>query len=93
MIYSNSYYITLTFSISDASHISQNVAQETMNYIKERAPQVYSTQNRMVTGSDYNYFPKAYGQQLKVIKAIERTYAGNSRYIKFNDPTGTYQDV
>ena len=47
----------------------------------------------MVTGKDYNYFPKAYGQQLKVIKAIERTYAGNSRYIKFNDPTGTYQDV
>jgi hypothetical protein len=29
----------------------------------------------MVTGQDYNYFPKSFGQQLKVVKAIERTYA------------------
>ena len=90
---SNSYYITLTFSISDASHISQNVAQETMNYIKERAPQVYSTQNRMVTGSDYNYFPKSATQRIRLLKAIERIYSGNSRYITFNDPSGMYQNL
>ena len=89
----NIYYLTMTFSVQDISHIRQSVQQESMEYIRTRSPQVYSTQNRMVTGKDYNYFPKAYGQQLKVIKAIERTYAGNSRYIKFNDPTGTYQDV
>lgn len=87
------YYLTLEFSISDSSHITQSVAQETMNYIKERAPQVYSTQNRMVTGSDYNYFPKSSTQRLKLIKAIERTYSGNTRYIDFNDPTGMYQDL
>lgn len=89
----NVYYLTMNFSVQDISHIRQSVQQESLEYIRTRSPQVYSTQNRMVTGKDYNYFPKAYGQQLRVIKAIERTYAGNSRYIKFNDPTGTYQDV
>ena len=47
----------------------------------------------MVTAQDYNYFPKSIGQQVKVLKAINRTYSGNSRYINFNDPTGTYQDL
>ena len=89
----NDYYLTLEFSISDYSHITQSVAQETMNYIRERAPQVYSTQNRMVTGSDYNYFPKSSTQRIRLIKAIERTYSGNTRYIDFNDPTGKYKNV
>ena len=89
----NIYYLTVVFSITDASHIRQSVTQESMEYIRERAPQVYSTQNRMVTAQDYNYFPKSIGQQVKVLKAINRTYSGNSRYINFNDPTGTYQDL
>ena len=89
----NTYNLTLEFSISDSSHITQSVAQESISYIRERAPQVYSTQNRMVTGSDYNYFPKSHTQRIKLLKAIERTYSGNSRYINFNDPTGTYEGL
>lgn len=89
----NIYYLILTFSISDSLHIRQSVAQEDMEYIRERAPEVYSTQNRMVTGSDYNYFPKAYTQRIKLLKSLVRTYSGNSRYIDFNDPTGIYQDL
>jgi len=89
----NTYTLTLTLAVQDISHIRQSVAQESMEEIRTKSPQVYSTQNRMVTGQDYNYFPKGFGQQLKMVKAIERTYAGNSRYVKFNDPTGTYQDL
>ena len=89
----NIYYLTIEFSVSDASHITQSVAQESMSYIRERAPEVYSTQNRMVSGSDYNYFPKSSTQRIKLIKAIERTYSGNTRYIDFNDPTGLYQNL
>lgn len=89
----NVYYLTMNFSVADISHIRQSVPQESMEEIRERGPQVYSTQNRMVTGQDYNYFPKSIGQQLKTVKAINRTYAGNSRYVKFNDPTGNYQDL
>lgn len=89
----NEYYLTLTFSIADVSHIRQSVVQESLEYIRKRCPEVYSTQNRMVTGADYNRFPKSIGQQLKILKSVVRTYAGNSRYIKFNDPTGIYQDI
>ena len=89
----NIYYLTVVFSITDVYHIKQSVTQESMEYIRERAPQVYATQNRMVTGQDYNNFPKSIGQQVKVLKSINRTYSGNSRYINFNDPTGTYQDL
>ncbi len=89
----NIYYLTLTFSVVDVSHIRQSVPSESLESIRERAPEVYSTQDRMVTSKDYNYFPKSIGQQLKVLKAVERTYAGNSRFIDINDPTGTYKPV
>lgn len=89
----NIYYLTLTFSVVDVSHIRQAVPTETMESIRENAPNVYSTQDRMVSGKDYNYFPKTIGQSLKVLNAVERTYAGNSRYIDLNDSSGTYNDV
>lgn len=89
----NVYYLTLTFTVTNASHITQSVAQESMEYIRERAPEVYSTQNRMVTGSDYNYFPKSFTQRIRLLKSLVRTYSGNTRYIDFNDPTGMYQDL
>lgn len=89
----NVYYLTLTFSVADVSHIRQSVPSESIENIKENAPDVYSTQDRMVSAKDYNYFPKTIGQQLHVLKAVERTYAGNSRFIDLNDPTGAYDDV
>lgn len=89
----NVYYLTLTFSVQDITHIRQSVIQEQMEDIRERAPQVYSTQNRMVSGEDYNNFPKSYGSLIKKCKAIVRTYSGNSRYVQFNEGTGTYQNL
>ena len=89
----NIYYLTLTFSIADVSHIRQSVPTESLDSIRENASSIYSTQNRMVNGKDYNYFPRSIGQQLKVLKSIERTYSGNSRFVDINDPTGTYRPV
>ena len=89
----NVYYLTMTFSVVDVSHIRQAVPTESLESIKENAPDVYSTQDRMVSAKDYNYFPKTIGQSLKVLNAVARTYAGNSRYIDLNDVTGTYSDV
>lgn len=89
----NVYYLSMTFSVVDVSHINQSVVQESLEEIREKSPQVYSTQNRMVTGSDYNKFPKSFGQQVKILKSLVRTYSGNTRYIDFNDPTGTYKDL
>ena len=89
----NVYYLTLTFSVVDVSHIRQSVATESLESIRENAPAVYSTQDRMVSNKDYNYFPRSIGQPIKILNAIERTYAGNSRYIDLNDPTGLYSHV
>jgi len=89
----NIYYLTLTFSIADVSHIRQAVPTESLTNIRTNASAIYSTQDRMVTGKDYNYFPRSIGQQLKVLKSIERTYSGNSRFVDINDPTGTYKPV
>lgn len=89
----NVYYLTITFSVQDVSHIRQSVPSETIATMKDAMPAVYSTQNRMVTARDYNSYPKSIGEQLRVLKSVLRTYSGNSRYIKLNDPTGTYSDV
>ena len=89
----NVYYLTLTFSVVDVSHIRQSTARETLESIRENAPAIYSTQDRMVSNKDYNYFPRSIGQSIRVLKAIERTYAGNSRYIDLNDPTGLYSHL
>lgn len=89
----NVYYLTMTFSVQDILHINQSVVQEQMEDIRERAPKVYSTQNRMVSGQDYNEYPLIYGSIVKKCKSILRTYSGNSRYVQFNEGSGTYQDL
>ena len=86
----NVYYLTLTFSVVDVSHIMQSVQSESIENIRENAPDIYSTQDRMVSGKDYNKFPKSIGQDLRVLKSILRTHSGNSRYTQMNDTSGTY---
>lgn len=83
--------LTLTFSLETS--VSNSLPAETISAIKERAPQVYYTQNRMVSAQDYNVFPLSVSSNIRKIKAINRTHAGHSRYIDINDPTGTYQNV
>lgn len=73
--------------------ISNAAPSETNEQIKLRAPEVFSTQSRMVNGSDYNVLPLIYGNQIAKIQAIDRTYSGQSRYIDLNDPTGFHKDL
>lgn len=82
--------LTLTFSLTQT--VSNAVPTETIEQIRFRAPQVFQTQNRMVSGEDYNSFPLQTNLALK-LKAVNRIYSGQSRYIDLNDPTGTYQDL
>ena len=46
----------------------------------------------MVNGEDYNLLPLAEAQILKV-KAVNRFYSGQSRYLAINDPTGNYNNL
>jgi hypothetical protein len=86
----NTQNVIFTFS---ATHPIQNSApSEDASHIKNNAPSVYSTQNRMVNGSDYNSFLLQDNTILK-LNAINRTYSGQSKYTDFNDPSDTYHNI
>jgi hypothetical protein len=82
--------LTLTFALQEP--ITNAAPRETEEQIRRRAPQVFATQNRMVSGEDYNSFPLSSNLATK-IKAVTRTYSGQSRFVDLNDPTGNYRDV
>lgn len=85
------YNLTITFNLEQT--IGNAAPSETNEQIKLRAPEVFSTQSRMVNGSDYNVLPLVYGNQIAKIQAINRTYSGQSRYLDLNDPTGFHRDL
>jgi hypothetical protein len=84
---------TLTLTVSLQESVANSLPPESLAAIKQRAPQVYYTQNRMVSAQDYNIFPFSQGTNITKLKAINKTHAGHSRYIDINDPTGTFQNL
>lgn len=84
---------TLTISLSLATSISNASTSETNASIKSNAPQTYYTQNRMITGEDYNISPLSANQQIAKVKAVNRTSSGISRYFDLVDPTGKYSST
>ena len=84
---------TITITMSLASSVSNAAAAETSANIKSNAPATYYTQNRMITGEDYNISPLAASTQIAKIKALNRTSSGISRYFDLSDPTGKYSST
>jgi len=84
--HSISMQLTLTYPVANS------LSRESTESIRSRAPAVYYTQNRMVNGEDYNVFPLQNSQALK-LKAVNRVYSGQSRYLDINDPTSSYSNV
>ena len=84
---------TLTVTLSLASSIANATPTETNTSIKTNAPQTYYTQNRMITGEDYNISPLSVNQQVAKVKAVNRTSSGISRYFDLVDPTGKYSST
>lgn len=83
---------TFSFSFSLTDTIQNAATTEDINHIRLVAPAVYVTQDRMVNNRDYNEFPLQDNSILK-LQAINRTFAGDSRYIPWHDPTGNYENV
>ena len=85
-----------TYSLAFTASLQYTVANaqtsETNAQIQLNASQVYYSQDRMVNAQDYNLYPLLSNQALK-ISGINRTYAGHSRNIDINDPTGSYQNL
>lgn len=81
---------TLTVSLNLASSVQNAAAAESNASVKANAPATYYTQNRMITGEDYNVSPLSATTAVAKIKAINRTSSGISRYFDLIDPTGKY---
>jgi len=81
---------TVTYSLVSALQNSSD--SEDSEHIRAAAPAVYYTQNRMVNGEDYNSFFLKDPSILR-LKAINRTFAGQPKYIDWNDASGNYQNI
>lgn len=81
---------TLTIGLSLATSVINAAPTEPNTSIKVNAPQTYYTQNRMITGEDYNINPLSANSEVLKVKAINRTSSGISRYFDLTDPTGKY---
>lgn len=73
--------------------VANAVARETVEDIRQKAPQQYYTQNRMITGEDYNILPYTLFSDIVKIKAVNRTSSGVSRYLDIIDATGKYSST
>ena len=84
---------TLTITLSLATSVTNATVSETNASVQQNAPQTYYTQDRMITGEDYNISPLAASQQVAKVKAVNRTSSGISRYFDLTDPTGKYSST
>jgi hypothetical protein len=84
---------TLTIRASLHYTVANASAKETIDDIRTKAPQNYYTQNRMITGEDYNLFPYTQYANILKVKAVNRTSSGVSRYLDVLDVTGKYSST
>ncbi len=83
----------LTITLALQTSVTNSTATESNETIKQNAPATYYTQNRMITGEDYNISPLSVSQDVVKIKAVNRTSSGISRYFDLVDPTGKYSST
>lgn len=84
---------SLTINMSLKQTVSNAIAKENLLDIKARAQQQYYTQDRMVTGEDYQIFPFTNFNNIIKSKAVNRTVSGISRYLDVRDTTGKYSST
>jgi hypothetical protein len=84
---------TVTIRASLRYTIANAVSRETVEDIRQKAPQQFYTQNRMVTGEDYNILPYTLFNDVLKVKAVNRTSSGVSRYLDVIDTTGKYSST
>lgn len=82
--------MTLTFSLINS--LQNAAASETIEHIRRTAPATYFAQDRMVSGEDYNTFPLQ-DPSIAKLRAVNRTFAGDSKYIAWHDPSESYENV
>lgn len=81
---------SIRFVLSLKSSVTNASASESNDEIRLNAPSTYYTQNRMITGEDYNLAPLAVSQNIAKIKSINRTSSGISKNFDIIDASGNY---
>lgn len=83
---------TFTFTFSLINTLQNASPSEDIDHIRRIAPSVYYTQERMVNARDYNTFMLQDPTILK-LRAVNRTFTGESKYMDWNDPREYYDNV
>ena len=78
---------TLQYTVSNSSR--RDLIQE----IKDKAPQNFYTQGRMVNGEDYNTLPYTTYADIVKVKSVNRYSSGISRSLDVIDPTGKFSST
>jgi hypothetical protein len=84
---------SLTMGISLKAAVYNAAATESNDSIKEKASQVYYSQNRMITAEDYQVVPLSASQEIVKVRSVNRSASGISRAKEILDPTGAYSNV
>jgi len=84
---------SLAMTVSLKSSVYNAAATETNDSIKEKAAQVYYSQNRMITAEDYQVVPLSASQEIVKVRSVNRSASGISRAKEIVDPTGAYSNV
>jgi hypothetical protein len=84
---------TLTISMSLKASVYNAAATESNDSIREKAAQVYYSQNRMITAEDYQVVPLSASQEIVKVRSVNRSASGISRAKEILDPTGAYSNV
>ena len=84
---------TLSLTLSLKYTVDNSSTSESNLSIRENAPATYYTQNRMVTGEDYQVSPLGVSQEIIKVKTVNRASSGISRYFDLLDSTGKYSST
>lgn len=74
------------------STLQNGSGTESIEHIRRSAPSTYYAQNRMVNGQDYNTHLLKDPTILR-LKTINRTFAGQPKFIDWHDASGQYENV
>jgi hypothetical protein len=83
----------VTITVGLKYTVTNAAIAETSDSIKNNAPATYYTQNRMITGEDYNVYPLSVNQEIVKVKSVNRVSSGISRYFDLKDSTGKYSST
>ena len=87
----SAHVLTIGFKLNYT--INNSTESETNAEIKQNAPATYYTQNRLITGEDYNIGPLAISQDIIKTKSSNRISSGISRFFDLKDASGKYSNT